>query len=278
LQTYQREQKPIQDVYAQVTTLFHTAPDLLEDFKQFLPESAASTRPMGPRGSEDVAILRAGTSTPQPGHSGAKMPPIGSFAPPASASKESKKRQRNDKHAALPAAGMTDAQASAARTLTGAAVPNKRAKVAHKPSTAADVTALEPTLTPRMPEPLAPAPVSPVTQDHLSFFERVRKHLANRLAMNEFLRLVNLYSQDLIDGRVLMHKASHFLGGNPDLLKFLQETINADGQDVAVDNQPERPSGRVSLSNCRGYGPSYRLLPKRVRPCCLFPISVPALY
>ena len=41
LQTYQRESKPIQDVYAQVTQLFHTAPDLLEDFKQFLPESAA---------------------------------------------------------------------------------------------------------------------------------------------------------------------------------------------------------------------------------------------
>ncbi|KAI5302533.1 hypothetical protein KEM56_000607 [Ascosphaera pollenicola] len=41
LQTYQRESKPIQDVYAQVTVLFNSAPDLLEDFKQFLPESAA---------------------------------------------------------------------------------------------------------------------------------------------------------------------------------------------------------------------------------------------
>lgn len=41
LQTYQRESKPIQDVYAQVTVLFKQAPDLLDDFKQFLPENAA---------------------------------------------------------------------------------------------------------------------------------------------------------------------------------------------------------------------------------------------
>ncbi|KAI7071033.1 hypothetical protein KC352_g42533, partial [Hortaea werneckii] len=44
LQTYQRESKPIQDVYGQVTRLFNTAPDLLEDFKQFLPESAAAAK------------------------------------------------------------------------------------------------------------------------------------------------------------------------------------------------------------------------------------------
>ncbi|KAG9620218.1 hypothetical protein KCU64_g21866, partial [Aureobasidium melanogenum] len=44
LQTYQRESKPIQDVYAQVTRLFNSAPDLLEDFKQFLPESAAHAK------------------------------------------------------------------------------------------------------------------------------------------------------------------------------------------------------------------------------------------
>ncbi|KAI5285008.1 Transcriptional regulatory protein sin3 [Ascosphaera acerosa] len=44
LQTYQRDSKPIQDVYAQVTVLFKSAPDLLEDFKQFLPESAAAAQ------------------------------------------------------------------------------------------------------------------------------------------------------------------------------------------------------------------------------------------
>ncbi|KAG0653128.1 Transcriptional regulatory protein sin3, partial [Maudiozyma exigua] len=40
LQTYQRDQKPINEVYAQVTILFQNAPDLLDDFKKFLPDSS----------------------------------------------------------------------------------------------------------------------------------------------------------------------------------------------------------------------------------------------
>ena len=35
LQTYQREQKQIAEVYEQVTVLFANSPDLLDDFKQF---------------------------------------------------------------------------------------------------------------------------------------------------------------------------------------------------------------------------------------------------
>jgi paired amphipathic helix protein Sin3a len=73
LQTYQREQRPIQEVYSQVTKLFEGAPDLLDDFKQFLPDNSAQ----------------------QPGApiSGARsMPPVGSFAPPPSSIPPKKKR------------------------------------------------------------------------------------------------------------------------------------------------------------------------------------------
>ena len=98
LQTYQRESKPIQDVYAQVTTLFGTAPDLLEDFKQFLPESAAQAKAAAAKAAEDAAALGlAGVSqAPQPLHvvrGEQKLPPVGNFLPP-STSKEGKKRPR----------------------------------------------------------------------------------------------------------------------------------------------------------------------------------------
>lgn len=101
LQTYQREQKPIQDVYAQVTQLFHTAPDLLEDFKQFLPESAAQAKAQAAaRAAADEAMISnvrgdyaagqiAQAQTPRPS---TKMPPMGQFDPP-STSKENKKRR-----------------------------------------------------------------------------------------------------------------------------------------------------------------------------------------
>jgi paired amphipathic helix protein Sin3a len=103
LQTYQRESKPIQDVYAQVTELFKTAPDLLEDFKQFLPESAAQAKAAAAaKAAEEVAAMAA--QTPQGTYgarSEAKMPPVGNFAVPASTSKENKKRQRTN----APASG-----------------------------------------------------------------------------------------------------------------------------------------------------------------------------
>ncbi|OUM63674.1 hypothetical protein PIROE2DRAFT_26190, partial [Piromyces sp. E2] len=37
LQTYQKEQRPIGEVYSQVKVLFKNAEDLLDEFKQFLP-------------------------------------------------------------------------------------------------------------------------------------------------------------------------------------------------------------------------------------------------
>ena len=105
LQTYQRESKPIQDVYGQVTRLFNTAPDLLEDFKQFLPESAAAAKAAerGRIAAEEGAMLSNlrhgandvyGTGSPvmsreagnahmgTPGHGqGRGLPPVGNFAP-----------------------------------------------------------------------------------------------------------------------------------------------------------------------------------------------------
>ncbi|CAI4218677.1 unnamed protein product [Parascedosporium putredinis] len=80
LQTYQRESKAIADVYSQVTALFHTAPDLLEDFKQFLPESAGQKTTPG-RAGEEAAAIAGAMHTPQPALGGPKMPPLGSFAP-----------------------------------------------------------------------------------------------------------------------------------------------------------------------------------------------------
>lgn len=107
LQTYQRESKPIQDVYNQVTHLFKTAPDLLDDFKQFLPESAAAAKAHAARvQAEEQAMLsnvrgepvyaspvvsrEANVGTPNHGRG---LPPVGNFAPTPLV-KENNKRKR----------------------------------------------------------------------------------------------------------------------------------------------------------------------------------------
>jgi paired amphipathic helix protein Sin3a len=119
-------------------------------------------------------------------------------------------------------------------------------------------------LTPIIPEPLAPTSTSSATSEELAFFDRVKKYIANKSTMNEFLKLCNLFSQDLIDRNVLVHKVSNFIGGNPDLMNWFKAFVNYEGGDEVIDNRPKAPTGRVVLSNCRGLGPSYRLLPKRV--------------
>ena len=82
--------------------------------------------------------------------------------------------------------------------------------------------------------------------------------------MNEFLKLCNLFSQDLIDRHTLVSKVSGFIGGSPELMRYFKDMVRFDGNDEIIENVPKAPSGRVSLSNCRAMGPSYRLLPKRV--------------
>lgn len=260
LQTYQREQKPIQDVYAQVTTLFNSAPDLLEDFKQFLPESAGQAKAAQERIDD---VLPPGPShTRQPGNrDGQKMPPLGSFAPPTSASKD--KRPRADKQAQGAEALLAESTA-AGRLQQSAINGNKRPKLSHARGTADGAAPIEPTLTPVMPEPFPAQASTTSSQEEVAFFERVKKFLSNRSTMNEFLKLCNLFSQNIIDRNTLFHKGTLFIGANPDLMSFWKAFVGVDSHDVMIDNRPTPPTEKLSLSNCRGYGPSYRLLPKRV--------------
>lgn len=149
---------------------------------------------------------------------------------------------------------------------------NKRQKLVQqqqqqpqKPLTETPV--IEPTLTPVHPEPLPPTTRTAATADELAFFERVRKYFGNKSVFGEFLKLCNLFNQQLIDRDVLIYKAAQFLGNNAELMNTFKQMVSYKTEDEPVENKPEPPTGKVSLSNCRGYGPSYRLLPKRVSLC-----------
>jgi len=124
--------------------------------------------------------------------------------------------------------------------------------------------AVSPTLTPVIPEPLPPTSTSGASSEELAFFDRVKKYIGNKQTMNEFLKLCNLFSQDLIDKNVLVFRVSSFIGGNIDLMNWFKSFVGFEGNDEVIENKPKPPTGRPALSNCRGLGPSYRLLPRRV--------------
>ena len=62
-----------------------------------------------------------------------------------------------------------------------------------------------------------------------------------------------------------MHRADQFFGHNHDLMAFFRKFVLYDGRDETIENKPVQSDAKVSLSNCRALGPSYRLLPKRER-------------
>lgn len=111
---------------------------------------------------------------------------------------------------------------------------------------------------------MPPTSTSGASSEELAFFDRVKKYIGNKQTMNEFLKLCNLFSQDLVDKNVLVYRVSSFIGGNTDLMNWFKAFVGFEGNDEFIENRPKPPTGRPALSNCRGLGPSYRLLPKRV--------------
>ncbi|KAK5172209.1 Transcriptional regulatory protein sin3 [Saxophila tyrrhenica] len=287
LQTYQRESKPIQDVYSQVTRLFDGAPDLLEDFKQFLPESAAQAKAAenarrqaeegimysNMRGEQAYGspVMSRETQIGTPNQGRNNLPPVGNFAPtPLGKDNNNKKRKERQGTAGSNIDGAIGPSAGKGGMYGAGAQPNKRVKQTHQPAAKGpnEAPPSSPTLAPRLPEPLPPTTSSAATPEELAFFERAKKTIGNKNVMNEFLKLCNLFSQDFIDRTALVHRAKQFIGGNPDLMKWFEDFVGYDEKDITIENrarEPMVPGGRISLSNCRGLGPSYRLLPKRER-------------
>ncbi|KAG8847483.1 Transcriptional regulatory protein sin3 [Tulasnella sp. 330] len=131
--------------------------------------------------------------------------------------------------------------------------------------------------------PSLPPPIRPATAatDETMFFDRVKRHIDDRTTYNEFLKLLHLFTEEIIDIRVLMERAAGFLGGEggemmnlfKEVLRWEERTI-VDGElkgdggtvmsatrgTVAVVPTIDRP--KVDLNSCRKYGPSYRKLPK----------------
>ena len=141
----------------------------------------------------------------------------------------------------------------------------QRARIDQSKPPVPEAAPVSPNLIPSLPTPIPPIKDAGNMTDGITFFERVKKYLANRQTFNEFLKICNLFNQEIIDKATLVYKSHSFIGGNPELMSWLKIWLQYDGEDAKIDNTARIPSGKVVLSNCRGLGPSYRLLPKRER-------------
>ncbi|KAF9283609.1 Transcriptional regulatory protein sin3 [Mortierella alpina] len=266
LQAYQKEMKPITDVYSHVTLLFKNAPDLLDEFKQFLPENGNPPNP----DLFDEMMPQPSTPAPAP----RSMPTIttlsngmavGEFPSPPSSDMYSKKGSQMAQVPTMPGVS----KKKRATTGTGdrplpEGVPGsnkKRLKQDHRNESGG----ISPPITATQSAMITKNPAS---VEELAFFDRVKKFLGNKQTYHEFLKLINLFSQDILDRKLLVEKVETFLSPNKELMEWFKAFVGWDGKDEVIENVAA-PRHKVDLSTCRRYGESYRLLPKSetMLPC-----------
>ena len=133
----------------------------------------------------------------------------------------------------------------------------------------------------------ANTPQTLASADEVAFFDKVKKFIDDKVSYHEFLKLINLYNQDMIDPRTLIERAETFLAGSGDVWTNFKKMVGADESgnvppasssaqggygfggminidQQVVENTPmlERVKPDMSSSRAKTYGPSYRKLPK----------------
>ncbi|GAB5588318.1 hypothetical protein Unana1_03218 [Umbelopsis nana] len=212
LQTYQKEQKPIQEVYAQVQILFKDAHDLLSEFKQFLPE--VTGQPASAFFFDDNTATRGGKKGVLAGRK--KRGTVENSADVAKIIKRTKQHHKSDYN-----------EVSSARDEAYGIL-----------------------------EPKQPS----MTVEETEFFERVKKHINNKVTYNEFLKVLNLFSQQLLDQNTLVERVESFIGNDKKLFKWFKEFVGYDGRDEIVENIPVMAT-KPDFLQSKSFGQSYRLIP-----------------
>jgi paired amphipathic helix protein Sin3a len=186
LQAYQKEQKPINEVYSLVQHLFGDAPDLLEEFKQFLPDTSAPAPHPPPK---EVTV-------PPP------APVVAAAPPPPQPKKERVPKRQPPSNLPVNYTGPPPTQ--------NLPPPRKKVKVV--------------------------ANEKPGTLEELEFFEKCKRVIGNKTSYNEFLKVLNLFSQEVIEAKVLIERVEPFLGKAPHLFDWFKRFVKYEESDIICNS------------------------------------------
>ncbi|KAG6845379.1 hypothetical protein H0H87_010488, partial [Tephrocybe sp. NHM501043] len=286
LQTYQKEQRHIQEaVYVQVQLLFKDAPDLLAEFKDFMPDATGSAP------NQSLAILPQPVGLPVPTATTWTAPETQSSSPAEKVVKKaavpSKRKKRVAEKEPTPVPPTKPA-------------PSRAKKVKHHHNQDSASASFSPLVQPNSPQipsihalPVQPSPLPnqhalpstssthamsgssgpPTDNNKLLFFDRAKKSLESREMYEDFLKLLNLFSKEIIETKTLIERANVFLGD--ELLLEFKDLIGWDERQDDVENGPPGsirtgpPEALSALPADDGEGPSYRRLPdSEIRLAC----------
>ena len=252
--------------------LFKGAPDLLEEFKQFLPDTNAPANSgglfgpaMGGAGGRATnAVLGTmpnGMAVPLP-RSG-PLPPVGNFGPgmepgrgrggpvvpgPGSMAKRVPKRPNQHMSHGGPV-GMPQNM--------GSIPPKKKSRSSINGSSMPQQGMGQGSSSAKVSQPAAAAPYG-ASAEELEFFDKVKRFMPKPV-YQEFLKLLNLFSQEVIDTKVLVERAEPFLARSPELYEWLKSLVKYEDLDIIYNSPSEKPV--VDMAKCRRSGQHYRMMP-----------------
>ncbi|KAI8615126.1 hypothetical protein BC830DRAFT_1124114 [Chytriomyces sp. MP71] len=320
LQTYQKESKPIQEVYAQVQVLFANAPDLLEEFKQFLPEvnEVIGAPPSGGRGGKG-APPATGTKYAMPVQGVPpvqRMPAVGTFAGgqgrggggvPVAQMQQQQQQQKltKPKRGVFSAGGgaggyspQMQQQQQQHQQQPGGVPPLVAMQPVGMPMQVGGGAAGAPAMkkkrldgagTGRVGGYLPGAPLVPgvgvgvgqfpgdgqqVPQmgtmggapsgslEELDWIDRCKRSIGNKATYNEFLKVLNLFSNEIIDAKTLVERVEPFLAKSPELFAWFKRFVKYEEEQVVYNFPADRPV--VDWRTCKRVGYSYKSLPADV--------------
>lgn len=300
LQTYHKEQRHSHDVsfaaflsfllydpkntqvYAQVQKLFADAPDLLAEFKDFLPEAVP------PGVGMSIPIIPQSVSGPSSWPQG-ESPPNSQTKKIQAGNKRSRKPPRPEKESTPVPSQRPLASSSRVCQIpllydvdvhVHIDCPQQTKKVKQHHTQDETQVSFSPYLAPQSP-PSHAYQISPHMQHALQvelqtnpsagkllFFDRAKKVLENREIYEEFLKFLDLFSRDILDLATLVERVKIFFGDG-ELMTAFKDLVGWDDR----DNLDKGPPGSIrtgppelpsALPVDDGEGPSYRRVPPSV--------------
>lgn len=119
-------------------------------------------------------------------------------------------------------------------------------------------------MVPGIPEPVPPSGTVKNTSfsEEIGFFDKVKKAIGNKQTYSDFLKVLNLFTQDIIDKDTLVERVEGFFGEpHMELFNWFKMFVGYEDKPQNIENITFKKH-HLELSLCKAYGPSYRQLPK----------------
>jgi paired amphipathic helix protein Sin3a len=72
----------------------------------------------------------------------------------------------------------------------------------------------------------------PTSAEEVEFFDKCKRVIGNKTTYNEFLKVLNLYTLEIIEAKVLIERVEPFLAKSPELFEWFKRFVKYDDDDL----------------------------------------------